>query len=363
MIRVLQLLIEPTDFQTERGSAALLRGLGAEFEVVQHRIGRGCDHRNIAAAALHLRKLPDRFDAIHAWGISAATAAIFGAQTPLVFSPTGFLSRRAVAWLRAATAYRRIEIVCPTATQRRVCVERGIAVDRCHLIRPGVDFSRVRRRRDPALRRALGLSESDHVLLIPGESTEAAAHEQGVWAASIPGVLDEKYKVLLWGRGSRAARAAAMGENLGQRDLVRVAETRLGRRMEFEELLPAADTILISARGPVATLPIAICMAAALPIVATVTYTVAELLEDRHTAVLAPKNKPQLLARRFLELEQDRGLQWSIADMARTEAYEYFAQTRFINDFRELFRQLAAGNPIAIPEHAPGAGMRFHGLR
>ena len=54
-------------------------------------------------------------------------------------------------------------------------------------------------------------------------------------------------------------------------DALRVAEQRLGRRVEFEELLPAADMVLVTRAGPVATLPIAICMAGALPIVATVT--------------------------------------------------------------------------------------------
>src|SRR5207248_2274587 len=90
--------------------------------------------------------------------------------------------------------------------------------------------------------------------------------------------------------------------------------------LEFEALLPAADTVLVTARGPVATLPIAICMAAALPIVSTVTYTVAELLEDRHTSLMVPQPTPRLLAQRVLDLRADPSLQWSIADMARTEA-------------------------------------------
>jgi glycosyltransferase involved in cell wall biosynthesis len=81
-------------------------------------------------------------------------------------------------------------------------------------------------------------------------------------------------------------------------------------------------------------------MAAALPIVATVTYTNAELLEDRHTALMCPANKPRLLARRLLDLQEDQQVQWAICDQARTEAYEYFPLTRFLNEYREMYRKM-----------------------
>ena len=125
--------------------------------------------------------------------------------------------------------------------------------------------------------------------------------------------------------------------------------------------------MLVTARAPVSTLPIAICMAAALPIVATVTYTIAELLEDRHTALMVParradgSNLSRLLARRLLELRDDHSAQWSIADMARTEAYEYFALTRFQEQYRALYGQVARGEKVDVPQAAPGAGLRFHG--
>jgi glycosyltransferase involved in cell wall biosynthesis len=125
----------------------------------------------------------------------------------------------------------------------------------------------------------------------------------------------------------------------------------LGRAVAFEELLPAADAVLVPAIGPVPTLPIAISMAAALPIIATVTYTNAELLEDRHTALMCPKNKPRLLARRILDLQQDPQVQWAICDQARTEAYEYFPLTRFLNQYRAVYRQLAGGGRVVVPEH------------
>ena len=121
------------------------------------------------------------------------------------------------------------------------------------------------------------------------------------------------------------------------------------------------DVAMVTARGLVPTLPISIAMAAGVPIISAVTYTTSELLEDRHTALMVPSPNPKILAKRVTELYDDAQLQWSISDMARTEAYEYFPLTKFISQYRGVYRQVAAGQPIEPPEQAAGAGLRFHG--
>jgi glycosyltransferase involved in cell wall biosynthesis len=366
MVRLLHLLDHDADFQTRRSVESLTQGLGNDFHSDTRTLGRGGEDRGILASIGRLRgeTTTDRFDLIHAWGTSALTAAAFGATggAKIVYTPPPHVKRRSLGWLRAVMGYRDVHVICPTATMRRTIVERGVPIERAHLIRPGVEFSRIKRRRDPALRAALGLKEDDFVLMSPGESTRAADHERAVWAAAILHVLDPKYKLLLWGRGERYRAAARLAADLPGEYLALGAEERLGRRVEFEELLPATDLVLVTASGPVATLPISICMAAALPIVATVTYTVGELLQDRHNALLVPKPAPRLLAQRVLDLRQETGVQWTISDMARTEAYEYFSLTRFLDQHRHLYRQLAAGQRVEVPQPAPGAGARFHGL-
>jgi glycosyltransferase involved in cell wall biosynthesis len=358
MARVLHLVEEHPDFQTRRSVDALLATAGSTSEVVPRlppTVGR---LRRAAIGAA---------DVVHAWGLRALAAAVLGARHRVVFSPVEFPTPRAVRWLRAVVAYRDVQVVCATSTQRRAYVERGVPLDRCHLVRPGVDFKRVRRRRDAELRRALGFSDADHVVLAAGESTRAAAHEDALQAVAIAHFLDPRYRMLLWGRGERAPAVERKAGRIVGSQVLSVAERRLARPVEFEELLPAADSVLVAARGPVSTLPVAVCMAAALPIVSTVTYTVAELLEDRHTALMVPapragaSNVSRLIARRMLELRDDPSAQWAIADMARTEAYEYFSLTRFLDQYRALYRQVADGQKVEVPEPAPGAGRRFHG--
>jgi glycosyltransferase involved in cell wall biosynthesis len=362
-IRVLHLVDTDAGFQARRGAEALAREGGAGFDVRLRTIGRGGDYGSVIAAVRRERREAAR-EIVHAWGPRALAASAFASGgTPIIHTPADEPSRRWPRWLRAVMSHRAdVQVICPTAMLRRGFVEAGVPLERCHLIRPGVEFARIRRRRDPALRTALGIGDADRVMLLAGESTRAAGHRQAMWAAAILGVLDPRYRALAWGRGADLPALVHFAQTQKQPDLLIAAEQRLGRRLEFEELLPAADLILTTPIGTAtATLPINIAMAAALPIIATTSYTIGELLEDRHTALLAPPSSVKALVRRVLDLEQDANMQWAICDMARTEAYEYFSLTRFVNQHRQVYRQIAQGMRVEVPQPGPGAGMRFHG--
>jgi glycosyltransferase involved in cell wall biosynthesis len=360
MIRILQLRESQPDFETERGSQCLIQHLRDGFNLELRTIGPGGDWRDATSAVYALRRLRS-WDIVHAWGLQALFIAITAGHGRIIFSPGYSIDRRKTGWLRAAMSYCSLDIVASTATQRRSLVSLGITLNQCHLIRPGVEFAKIRRRRDRELRRALGFADHDVVLLTPGETTSESDHCTALWTTAILHVLSEQYKLLLWGRGHDLSKVRAFYGSQNMPSMLGVAEERLLRRVEFEELLPAADIILITARGPISTLPVAICMAAGLPIISTVTYTMSEMLEDRHTALMTTKPSPQLLAQRLLELRDSRDLQWRISDMARTEAYEYFPLTQFLSRWRTVYQQVASGAKVALPDPLPGVGSRFHG--
>lgn len=362
MIRVLQLLSRGSDFQTTRSIAQLLAKAGSEFHFTRVEIGQSSDVFGVAAAAIRLRRQSSHFDLIHAWGGAAlAAAAATAVNVPIIFSPGPTITPRAIRWLRALLDHRKLHVACATATQRRLLVENGVPLANCQLIRPGVDFSTVRRPLDAALRKRFGFGEKDVVVLAPGESTRAAAHRDAMWAVGLLNVLDPRYRILVLGDGQQTPALKRFAANLHQSDILYVAAERLPG-ITFEELTAAADVAIVAACGPIATLPVVQCMAAGLPIVATVTHTVAELLEDRHTALMPSRPTPRALAQRLIDVLDDSQLRWSIRDMARTEAYEYFAATRFVSQFREFYRQVAGGLPVWISEPSPGGGARFHGL-
>jgi len=330
MIRILHLHGAAPDFQTGRSVEQLTQKLGRGFEVGVRTIGVRGDFGGVTRAGWRLRGCGADYDIVHAWGVGAMVAATLAGFGRVVFTPAEFPSSRVIKWLLAAMAYREIWVACPTATMQRALVGRGVAVERCEVVRPGVDFGRVKKGRDAELRGRLGFNDDQQVLLGVGESTRGADHRCLTWAGTILNVLDGKTRLLLWGRGREAEGARRFAAQLGQPELVTLAEEKLGRRVEFEELLGVADVGVVSASGPVATLPVAVAMAGGVPLVATVTAEVSELLEDRHTALMTAAGAPRLLAQRIRTLREDPELGRGLADRARSEAYEYFAMSGFI---------------------------------
>ncbi|HEV7301223.1 MAG TPA: glycosyltransferase [Tepidisphaeraceae bacterium] len=351
MTKVLLLTGRRSDYQTERTTDAIVRGMGKDFTVTAGFIG--ADLRDGLTAVRWVRRHAKQVDAVHAFGTDALTAAAMGFDGPIIFTPTEFPTRRALRWTRAVSAYRNVQAVATTSTQHRAMIVGGLADERYHLIRPGVDFSKIRRRRDDALRAQLNFGPDDFVILLNGESTRAADHERAVWAGSILHVLDPHVRLLIWGQGPRGQRVARYARTMPRPTFASVAVERLGAEVSYEALLPATDCVLVTAGAPVPTLPIAVAMAAALPIVSTVTYTVAELLEDRHTALMATNPTPREIARRVRDLRDDSRTQWHIAETARGEAYAHFSLSHMVQQYRTLYRQLAGGAPVDLTSPPP----------
>ncbi|MBC8107761.1 MAG: hypothetical protein H7Z14_14305 [Anaerolineae bacterium] len=361
MIRILHLHDRPADYQTGASIDALRADASGQFTSEIRAIGRGSDHSTALAAVLAMRRSNQpRSDMTHAWGPKALRVAVFGGCERIIYSPSHDPHHREIGWLRSIMNYRDVNVVCPTDTVRRRLVEHGVPIGRTHLIRPAVAFGKVRRRRNDALRAELGIKPDDRVTLAPGESTRPADHEMSVFAVTLLTVLDPRNKLLVWGRGPHSAALRRFAKKLDRPTLIDATHT-LRRPIDFPDLLSVADDVLITATGSIATLPACYCMAAGLPIVTLVSETIAELLEDRHTALMVGKRSPRLLAQRLLDVRADANLQWAISDMARTEAYEFFSMSRFLDQHRAMYQQVAEGKSVEVVQKAPGAGLRFHG--
>ena len=345
---------------------AIKTNIGPGYQIETQTIGPGGDFTNLTSSILNIRSKQNKtpqsdpsHQFVHAFGGKALALAV-SKNRPIFYTPDDSPHQSTQRWLRAAGGYRRIETVCHSAVLHRAFIEAGIDVKHCHVIRPGLDFARIRRRRDSLLRNALGFAETDRVILLTGESVKASGHRAALWAAALLNAVDPKYRVLIWGPGDQTDYLVQFAKRQDRPNMLRIAQRELKRECEFEDLLPAADLILSTPLSPTAIMPVSISMAAALPIVATASYHTGELLEDRHTALLSRDN-PRAIAQRILDLERDPNIQWSISDMARTEAFEYFTMSRFLNQFRTIYLQMADGQPIQVPAERPGVGARFSG--
>lgn len=350
MVQVLHLMSTDPDLPTERNAAAIRRASGDDIAISTRTIGRGGVYRQAAHAALSLRfgrGIP--FDVVHAFDSRALLAAC-AAPSPLVFSPSAAPSF-IPGWWRVAMVYRNGTVIATTPTMQRALIRQGIPAPRCDVIAPAIEPGVFPRELDSLLRAELGFSPHDRVVLAPGESNRASGHLPALHAVSILHVLDERHRLLIWGRGDAVSRLERLARLLRQPRLLVAAEPRLGRRIDFECLTRVADLALASSQAP-APIPVGLCMAAGLPIVGAGPGA-AELLEDERTAGLTPNFAPRLIAQGLLNAMEDPEEATTWAQAARREAARRFDPRQNTSRFLSLYRRLAGVSPKGSAAASP----------
>jgi glycosyltransferase involved in cell wall biosynthesis len=342
MIRVLHLLGRPErelDLEASECLRVIREKLGPDFEH-DTRVTGGSP----VWASIGLRRTLKTFDVIHAWDTRAFTAAMLaGADHVVCSTPEG----AGTNWLRQvnrAIGRRDVDVICRTAVRRRAIITGGVPPGQCHLIRPPVELREVNAAARTNMRARLGSRDDDYVILVPGESTQASEHELAVWAASILHVVDDRYRALLWGRGPRLQRAAGLGVKLRQQGLVVVAGRKLGGATSYADIIPAADAVVFAARASAPTLPVAMAMAAGVPVIAVATPEVSEFVSEGETALTVSRDEAsaRTLAQRVLDLRADLQATRAMAARAREHALRTFAAGEFIRQVGALYEQIAA---------------------
>jgi glycosyltransferase involved in cell wall biosynthesis len=340
MLGVLHLYPARCDFQTQRSVEMLTNFSHNGVSKAAMSIGPGGDFTNLPQAIIAMRSARGpRAHIVHTWGPAELIAAAASPASRIIFSPQSPVNR--TPWINLVLRRRRVEMVCPTAALRSFLIERGIADSQCEVIHPGVDLDRLLEP-DPNLRADLGLTESDIVLLAPGESTIEAEHRSSVWSTAILNFLDPRYRLLIWGRGP-CIKSLIRFTHSGRHDHLLVqAEKRLHRVIDFEQIIPAANAATVSAQALAPILPLFICMAAGLPVVAAQTPATDEFLKDNVTALIEPSGNPRRLAQRVLDLQADPQLRRNIAEAAQAEARERFSAARFIENWQKFYGRLGS---------------------
>lgn len=286
------------DFQAARSSAALRAELSGDFATTLARIGPGGTWRDAIAAVASLhRRVKRDYELVHCWDLLSLSAAALAGADRVLYSPSVLPGRRAFRALRAAMLFRHLGVVCPVRQWAPAFAANGVDPTYLTVIPPSIEQSTAARS-NAALRARLGFRDADRVVLAPGESTRAAGHDIALWAISILHVLDPHIKMLVWGRGPRVAALSQLAHRLRQPTVLTIAEKKLGRAVEFEDVTGACDAAVISPRGSSAMLPIRCCVAAGLPLVVTPTAPDAEHFGPAATITQRPT--PRLIAQRLL---------------------------------------------------------------
>jgi glycosyltransferase involved in cell wall biosynthesis len=340
MLGVLHLHPPRCDFQTQRCLEILFKNVGCELAMTSLSIGPGGKCQNLPEAVFRLRRARyDRTHIAHAWGPAELLAAAAAGFSNLVFSPQARIQPKWWKWIELILRNRRVEVVCPTQFVRRAFISHGANPERCRVIYPAVDASRLNGT-NREIRARLGLKESDLVLLAPGESFRDASHTSALWAAAILNFLNPRYRLLIWGRGPMVESMKRFARVAASDALLVIAEAAIGGEIDFEQIVPAADAALFCARAPSPILPLGVCLSAGLAVVASESEEMREFLQDDVNALVEPSVNPRRLAQRVRELQDDPSARQRLAQAARSTGGAQFSIARFTEDWRAVYSRM-----------------------
>jgi glycosyltransferase involved in cell wall biosynthesis len=337
MLGILHLHPPRCDFQTRRTLELLFRNLGSELAMASRSIGPGGDFQNLAEAIFRLRfgnkKKPD---IAHTWSPESLIAAAAAGFPNIIFSPQAPIHPKWRKWIGMILRHRDVAVVSPTMFVQKTLVCFGANPDRCRVIEPAVDVERLGQM-DPDIRGQLGLAESDIVLLAPGESDREAMHVTALWSAAILNFLDRKYRLLIWGRGPMVDSVIRFARVSSLDGLLVIAEAAIDRRIDFEQIVRLANVALFCGQDNSPILPLAVCLSAGLPVVATDSALSREILQNGINAMVEPSVNPRRLAQLVREVQSDVSLRQKLVEGARSSGADRFSVARFTAEWRSLY--------------------------
>ncbi|MCL4198473.1 MAG: glycosyltransferase [Phycisphaerales bacterium] len=332
-------------------------------------------------------------DLIHCW--SPATLALATLTAPalprLLTLAAHPLSASQGQWVRMLAAHGSAPTTILAASNcvKRAWAQAGVEPALMHVLRPGLDLSRLDAQRRASLRREWCVhSERTAVVAVlsqygPCIDALPAAHVLG---SAILSGLDVAFICPADASRRPAARRIARGCGVSDR---LVFDRRLDRPWM---VLPGCDIALVlgndtspllDARRPAraalaiealfgrrnhtqpgrlpGVLPLLWAAAAGKTIIAEAGYAVAEIVENGKTALVVKPGDGGAVVERLREILADSQRAWSLRDAARSEAFSFFSVSRYAQAVVDAYEQVLTGTPVRIADLPLTGGLAFAG--
>jgi glycosyltransferase involved in cell wall biosynthesis len=269
----------------------------------------------LGRSAAVLARVPVRIFTVHGWAFSARRG----------------LAAAACLWADRLMSPLTTTTICVAHSVRAAGIRaRTCRADRAVVIHNGVDLDRPRRR-DGARARPVALLSVGRLRPPKDFLTLVRAV-----AALEPGSV----RLRIAGDGPDRAALSAEVARLGLDGVVEL----LGERHDVDELLAAADLLVLSSDSEGLPLSVLEAMAAGLPVVASAVGGVPELVRDGETGLLVPPGDPGALARALAGLVADPELRARAGAAGRRRAEREFSLDACRQAHVELYRELVTRN-------------------
>lgn len=323
-----------------------LRGEGHIVEVLNRKAGvdwrcgrrlaRFLAEHNVAA--IHAHQYAPFFYSLLARGL--------GQQPPIVFTEHGRQHpdhpryKRIVCNRLLMRAKDRV-IAVGEAVRHALIANEGIPASRVEVLFNGVKLEPYRaaasnQKLRAAMRRELGLSESDFVVVQVARLNALKDHATAARTIARTTHQAANIRWLIVGDGEQRGALEAAVQSLGVGHVTKL----LGTRRDVPRLLAAADACLLSSISEGIPLTLIEAMAARLPVVSTDVGGVAEVVVPEVTGLLAPSGDDALLADHLLRMDADRMFASRLGRHGAARAEELFSFQQMADGYTRVFEQL-----------------------
>jgi glycosyltransferase involved in cell wall biosynthesis len=189
------------------------------------------------------------------------------------------------------------------------------------------------------MRREFGFADSDVVVVMSGRLRPEKGHD--VLVAAMPEVIRRHPEVrfLLLGSGSLKGGLDDAIETGGLRPHVRLA----GFREDVPECLSAADICVQPSRSEGLGTSVLEACAAGLPVVASRTGGIPDIITDGETGLLVEPGSPAGLAEALASLVADRGMRERLGAAAREKVRREFSVAALVEKTDAAYRRILGG--------------------
>ena len=245
-------------------------------------------------------------------------------------------------------AYRcATTVVANSAAARDILQREGLAPASVAVIPNGIE-AMVYPDRDAVTARRPVRSVITVANLRPEKSHETLIAAAGLVAAEFPEV---QFEVV--GDGPRRAELEALVRARGLERRVHF----LGHREDVAQLLAEADVFVLPSRSEAFPNCAIEAMAAGLPVVASATGGLLDLIEHGHTGLLFEPGDPEALGSALRHLFTDRSIAAGIGQRAQTQVRQRYSFERMVHSFEDLYMASLPAGSLVGAGRAQAAGI------
>ena len=283
----------------------------------------------LGRAAARLAGVPGVVHTVHGWSFNDAQPEA---------------TRRLYVEAERAAARVTDRIVCVAQSDRDRGLASGIGhASQYRIVRAGIDPSLyvAPPGAREGLRAAIGAAPEDVVVGSIANFKPQKGPLDFVEAARLARLRDRRLRFVFAGDGElrAAVERAIAGADLGG------AVHLLGWRDDVPELLAAMDIFLLTSLFEGLPRVVLQAMAASVPVVATDTGGVSEVVVDGETGLLVPPGNPAAAAEAIVALAHDAETRRKFAAAARYRLGDEFDIRRMVRDLEDLYDEVLARTP------------------